>query len=149
MAALLAADTGRHADMEPASAGGGPLGYAFGLTRNDVTLFDVAARQVVETRPLGVPVRWLANAQRFWDGRLIWTYTFAGETGPVSVVAIDPRTVTVARSVPTGGAGPAHSVMLTPDLRRAWVNVAGADELDVIDLAFGEVVARVPTGAFP
>jgi DNA-binding beta-propeller fold protein YncE len=135
--------------MAPARAGGGPLGYAFGLARNDVTIFNVAARRAVETRPLGVTVRWLANAQRFWDGRFIWTYTFAGMTGPVSVIAIDPHTVTVARSIPTGGAGPAHSVMLTPDLRRAWVNVAGADELDVIDLAAGEVTARVPTGAFP
>jgi DNA-binding beta-propeller fold protein YncE len=109
----------------------------------------VATRRAIEDRPLGVPVRWLANAQRFWDGRLIWTYTFPGETGPVSVVAIDPQAVSVARSIPTGGAGPAHSVMLTPDLRRAWVNVAGADELVVIDLAADEVAARVPTGAFP
>jgi hypothetical protein len=136
------------------AAGGGLLGYAFGLTNDDVGIFDVATRRTVATRPLGVPVRWLANAQRFWDGRYIWTYTFqatadADLSGPVGVVAIDPREVRVVRTIPTGVAGPAHSLMLTPDLRLAWVNVAGADELDVVDIAAGEVVARVPTGRFP
>ena len=94
-------------------------------------------------------MRWLANAQRFWDGRSIWTYTFAGTNGPVQVIGIDPGTVRVSRMIDTGGVGPAHSVMLTPDLRRAWVNVAGSDVLDEVDLAREEVVGRVETGRFP
>ena len=96
-----------------------------------------------------MPVRWLANAQRFWDGRSIWTYTFGMPPDPVQVIAIDPGAVRVTRTIDTGGTGPAHSVMLTPDLRRAWVNVAGDDVLDEVDLARGEVVGRVETGHFP
>jgi hypothetical protein len=55
----------------------------------------------------------------------------------------------VARTVPTNGMGPAHSLMLTPDRTTAWVNVAGDDSLAVLDLASGEVVDNVPTGKFP
>ena len=55
----------------------------------------------------------------------------------------------VARTIPTGGRGPAHSLMLTPDLKTAWVNVAGEDYLAVIDIAAGEVTAHVSTGKFP
>ena len=144
-AALLAGWT----RPRPTGAGAGQLGYAFGLAQNDVSVFSVATRQVLDTRPLGVPVRWLANAQRFWDGRSIWTYTFGMPTDPVQVIAIDPGAVRVTRTIDTGGTGPAHSVMLTPDLRRAWVNIAGDNVLDEVDLARGEVVGRVETGHFP
>jgi hypothetical protein len=39
--------------------------------------------------------------------------------------------------------------MLTPDLKTAWVNVAGADYLAVIDVAAGQVIGEVRTGKFP
>ena len=64
-------------------------------------------------------------------------------------IAIDPRDIAVSRALPTGGAAPAHSLMLTPDLKTAWVNVAGGDYLAVIDLASGEVTDEVATGKFP
>ena len=92
-------------------------------------------------------MRWLSNEQRFWDGRFIWTYDFPGNT--VEAIAIDPQAARVARTIPTGGRGPAHRLMLTPDLKTAWVNVAGEDYLAVIDIAAGEVTAHVPTGKFP
>jgi DNA-binding beta-propeller fold protein YncE len=125
----------------------GLLGYAFNTASQDVTLFDVASRQVLETRPLGATVRWLSNEQRFWDGRHIWTYDFPGDR--VQAIAIDPRTMSVARTIPTGGRGPAHSLVLTPDRGTAWVNLAGEDVLAVIHLDSGQLAAQVKTGKFP
>ncbi len=123
------------------------IGYAFNAKTQDVTLFDPATRQVVATKPLGAVVRWLSNEQRFWDGQYIWTYDFPDDQ--VQAIAIDPQAVSVARTLPTGGVGPAHSLMLTPDRKTAWVNVAGDDFLAVFDVASGQVAAEVKTGAFP
>ena len=126
---------------------GGLVGYVFNAKSSDVTLFDPATRQVLAIKPLGVVVRWLSNEQIFWDGRSIWTYDFPNDL--VQAIAVDPGTIAVARSLPTGGAGPAHSLMLASDRKTAWVNVAGGDYLAVLDLESGEVAAEVKTGAFP
>lgn len=125
----------------------GLIGYAFNAKTQDVTLFDPTTRTVLATRPLGAVVRWLSNEQRFWDGQSIWTYDFPDDR--VRAIAVDPREVAISRALPTGGAGPAHSLMLTPDIETAWVNVAGGDYLAVIDLASGEVTDEIATGAFP
>lgn len=125
----------------------GPLGYAFGTRFQDVTIFDPVTFQALATMPLGVTVRWLSNAQTFWDGRLIWTYDFPNNE--VQAVAIDPLTPAVAARIPTGGKGPAHSLMLTPDRRTAWLNLAGDDQLAVVDLATQQVIDKVSTGHFP
>ena len=146
---------GAQSPLRPATPGaapaspvpGGLVGYAFNAKTQDVTLFDPATLRVIATEPLGAVVRWLSNEQRFWDGRHVWTYDFPGDR--VRAIAVDPRAPAVARALPTGGAGPAPSLMLTPDRAEAWVNVAGDDELAVLDLEAGEVVARVGTGAFP
>ena len=123
------------------------LGYVFNASSQDVTIFDAAARQVLGTKPLGATVRWLSNEQRFWDGQFIWTYDYPEDR--VQAIAIDPRSVTVARRIPTGGKGPAHSLMLTPDRRTAWLNVAGEDLLAVLDVGSGQMVGQVKTGKFP
>lgn len=112
-----------------------------------MTVFDPATRQPLETRALGAVVTWLSNEQRFWDGRFIWTYDLPANQ--VEAIAIDPTALTVARRISTGGHGPAHSLVLTPDRTTAWVNVAGDNSLAVIDVTTGEVMARVPTGQFP
>jgi DNA-binding beta-propeller fold protein YncE len=125
----------------------GLLGYVFNRKTQDVTLFDPLTRQVLATKPLGAVVRWLSNEQRFWDGQYIWTYDFPDNA--VQAIAVEPQAVAVARTLPTGGKGPAHSLMLTPDGKTAWVNVAGGDYLAVLDLATGEVVAEVKTGKYP
>ncbi|MBA3413617.1 MAG: hypothetical protein H0U10_00125 [Chloroflexia bacterium] len=126
---------------------GGLVGYAFNAKTRDVTLFDPATLQVIATKPLGAVVRWLSNEQRFWDGHHIWTYDFPDDE--VRAIAIDPLAVGVVRALPTGGRGPAHGLMLTPDLKEAWVNVAGDDSLAVFDVASGEVAARIEMGSFP
>jgi DNA-binding beta-propeller fold protein YncE len=129
------------------AAGGRLVGYAFNADSQDVTLFDPASRQRLDSRPLGATVRWLSNEQRFWDGRYIWTFDYPDQR--VQVLGIDPATLSVARRLPTGGQGPAHSLMLTPDLKTAWVNIAGDDALVAVDLASGQVTAQVKTGKFP
>jgi hypothetical protein len=131
----------------PLPASAGLRGYAFGAAQADVTVFDPTSYQVIATQPLGTSVTWLSNEQRFWDGTSIWTYDFPGNV--VRAIAIDPIALRISRTIPTGGRGPAHSLMLTPDRRSAWVNVAGEDYLAEVNLAAGEVVAQVPTGHFP
>jgi hypothetical protein len=123
------------------------LGYVFNTRTQDVTIFDAVTRDVLATKPLGAVVRWLSNEQSFWDGRHIWSYDFPDDA--VQAIAIDPRSIAIARTLPTGGPGPAHSLMLTPDRQTAWVNIAGGNYLAVLDLASGEVAAEVKTGAFP
>jgi DNA-binding beta-propeller fold protein YncE len=125
------------------------LGYAFGSMNREVTIFDAATLQPRETRPLGVTVRWLGNAQHSWDGRSIWTYDQPGPEMLVEVVAVDPGKTTVARRFATGKRGPSWGVELMPDQRTAWMAMAGDDVLTVIDLAAGEVVAEVGVGNYP
>ena len=131
----------------PPIAGGRLLGYAFNASGQDVTIFDPATRQPIETRLLGATVRWLSNEQRYWDGSAIWTYDFPDDQ--VRALAIDPRGVTIARMIGALGKGPAHSLMLTPDRKTAWLNVAGENYLAALDLASGQVIAQVKTGAYP
>jgi hypothetical protein len=126
---------------------GGLVGYAFNSKSQDVTLFDPATATVLATRPLSAVVRWLSNEQRYWDGQYLWTYDFPDNA--VQAIAVDPRAITVARSLATGGAGPAHSLMLTPERSTAWVNIAGSNYLAVLDLGTGEVVDEIKTGKFP
>ena len=125
----------------------GVIGYAFNAKTQNVTIFDPVTHQVLATEPLGAAVRWLSNEQRFWDGQYVWTYDFPEDR--VQAIAIDPEVVSIARTLPTGGIGPAHSLMLTPDRTTAWVNVAGDDSLAVLDLDSGEVIETVTTGKFP
>ena len=135
------------ASPSPVVSASPPLGYVFNTIGQDVTIFDVVSRQVVGTRPLGATVTWLSNEQRFWDGRYIWTYDFPDDL--VQAVVIDPRTIGVVRTIPTDGRGPAHGLMLTPDLKTAWVNVETDDFLAAIDVGSGQVADVVRTGKFP
>ncbi|HET8626115.1 MAG TPA: hypothetical protein VFL91_01780 [Thermomicrobiales bacterium] len=123
------------------------VGYAFNVDTKDVTLFDPVARRAVATKPLGASVRLLGVENAFWDGRNVWTYDFPGNL--VQAIAVDPRAVAVVRTIPTGGKGPAHSLMLTPDRRAAWVNVAGDDFVAVLDVASGQTIEQVKMGKFP
>ena len=123
------------------------LGFAFNSGDQSVTRFDAVSRQPLDTRPLGATVRWLSTEQRFWDGQYIWTYDYPDNT--VQAIAIDPRSMSIARTIRTGGKGPAHSLVLTPDFKSAWVNVAGEDYLAGLDVASGQMVAQVKTGKFP
>jgi DNA-binding beta-propeller fold protein YncE len=123
------------------------IGYAFNAKSQDVTLFDPTTQEVLARKPLGGVGPWLSKEQRFWDGRFIWTYDFPQNR--VRVIGVDPQAVEVARSLRTGGAGPAHSVMLTSDRKTTWVNVAGDDYLAVVDLQTGKIVDEVKTGKYP
>jgi DNA-binding beta-propeller fold protein YncE len=128
-------------------AGAGTRGIVFNTGSKDVTLFDPATNRVTGSRPTGAVVRWLSNEQHYFDGESVWTYDYP--EGEVLAIAIHPETFEVTRQVPTGGAGPGHSFVLTPDNRRGFVNAAESDFLAVVDPVAGEVVERVETGAYP
>ncbi|HEV7666759.1 MAG TPA: cytochrome D1 domain-containing protein [Chloroflexota bacterium] len=121
--------------------------YVFNVGSKDVTLIDAAARQPRETRPLGAAVRWLSNEQTYYDGQLIWTYDFPDNK--LQAIGIDPRTVTVTKTIPELGTGPGHSLMLLPDKKTAAINVAGDNVIAVVDVASSQIIRKVPTGKFP
>ena len=121
--------------------------YVFNVGSKDVTLIDVANRQVRETRPLGASVRWLSNEQTYWDGARIWTYDFPNDQ--LQAIAIDPRQVAVTKTIAGLGKGPGHSLVLLPDKKKAAVNVAGDNLIAFLDLEHGSVDSTLQTGAFP
>lgn len=112
-----------------------------------MTLFDPITLRVMGTYPIGAVLRWLSNEQRFWDGSHIWSYDFPNNQ--VQALAFDPNARKIDRRWPTGGAGPSHSLMISPDDTQLWLNIAGGDEVVVLRKANGEVLDRVATGAFP
>src|SRR5207245_2493712 len=111
------------APAQSATAAGGAEGretvYVFNVGSKDVTLIDVADRQVRETRPLGASVRWLSNEQTYWDGARIWTYDFPNDQ--VQAIAIEPRQVAVTKTIGGLGKGPGHSLVVLPDKKKAAV----------------------------
>ena len=121
--------------------------YVFNVGSKDVTLIDVANRQVRETRKLGASVRWLSNEQTYWDGARIWTYDFPNDQ--VQAIAIDPRQVAVTKTITGLGKGPGHSLVVLPDKKKAAVNVAGDNVIAFLDLEHGGVDSTLQTGAFP
>lgn len=135
------------ASAQPAVGVNGETVYVFNVGSRDVTLIDAAARQARETRPLGAAVRFLSNEQTYWDGQLVWTYDFPDNK--LQAIGIDPRTVSVSRTIADLGNGPGHSLMLLPDKKTAAINVAGDNQIAVIDVASSQIVRKVPTGKFP
>jgi len=139
------------APTQSATAAGGGGGretvYVFNVGSKDVTLIDVANRQVRETRPLGASVRWLSNEQTYWDGARIWTYDFPHDQ--VQAIAIDPRQVAVTKTIGGLGKGPGHSLVVLPDKKKAAINVAGDNLIAFLDLEHGSVDWTLQTGAFP
>ena len=129
------------------SQAAGETVYVFNVGSKDVTLIDVASRRVRETRPLGSSVRWLSNEQTYWDGARIWTYDFP--SNQVQAVAIDPKQVAVTKTIAGLGKGPAHSLVVLPDKKKAAVNVAGDNLIAFLDLENGQVDSTLKTGAFP
>jgi YVTN family beta-propeller protein len=121
--------------------------YVFNVGSKDVTLIDVANRQVRETRPLGASVRWLSNEQTYWDGARIWTYDFPNDQ--VQAIGIDPKQVAITKTIAGLGKGPGHSLVVLPDKKKAAVNVAGDNLIAFLDLEHGSVDSTLQTGAFP
>jgi YVTN family beta-propeller protein len=136
---FAAAPAGRHDAAETV--------YVFNVGSRDVTLIDVATRQVRETRPLGSSVRWLSNEQTYWDGTRVWTYDFPNNQ--LQAIAIDPQQVAVTKTITGLGKGPGHSLVVLPNRKRAAVNVAGDDLIAFLDLESGQLDATLKTGAFP
>ena len=142
-----AADTTAATTREGAAVDNRETVYVFNVGSKDVTLIDVANRQVRETRPLGASVRWLSDEQTYWDGTRIWTYDFPNDQ--VQAIAIDPRQVAVTKTIAGLGKGPGHSLVVLPDKKKAAINVAGDNLIAFLDLEHGSVDGTLRTGAFP
>ncbi|MGH2460908.1 MAG: YncE family protein, partial [Chloroflexota bacterium] len=124
-----------------------PWVYVFNVGSKDVSIVDSGTNKVVATRPLGAAVRWLSNEQTYWDGTNVWTYDFPGNK--LQAIAIDPKAVKVVKTIETGTNGPGHSLMLGPDKKTAYLNAAGSDVINVIDVGAGQVTDKIATGKFP
>jgi hypothetical protein len=144
--AAAAAPATATAPAKPAAAGPETV-YVFNVGTKDVTLIDAAARKVTGTKPLGAQVRWLSNEQTYWDGQSIWTYDFPDNK--LQAIAIDPRDVAVSKTIADIGKGPAHSLVVLPDTKKAMVNVAGDNVVAFLDLPSGKIDGTMKTGAFP
>jgi YVTN family beta-propeller protein len=129
------------------STSGAQWVYVFNVGSQDVTILDAATNKVLATRPLGAAVRWLSDEQRYWDGQHVWTYDFPDNK--LVAIAIDPKTVQVVERIDTGTLGPGHSLMLTPDFKSAYVNAAGSNVINVIDVASKAVRDKIAVNAFP
>jgi len=142
-----AADTTAATTREGAAVDNRETVYVFNVGSKDVTLIDVANRQVRETRPLGASVRWLSNEQTYWDGARIWTYDFPNDQ--VQAIAIDPNQMAITKTIGGLGKGPGHSLVVLPDKKKAAVNIAGDNLIAFLDLEHGSVDGTLRTGAFP
>lgn len=63
------------------------------------------------------------------------------------LVILDPQEVSAAKGIVTVGSHPAHVV--ADRQGRAFVSLAGGDEIAVVDLASAEVIGRIATGDYP
>ncbi|MGI6247658.1 MAG: DUF305 domain-containing protein [Pseudochelatococcus sp.] len=63
------------------------------------------------------------------------------------LVILDPQNIAARGTIVAVGPHPAHVV--ADRLGRAYVSLAGGDEIAVVDLAQAEVIARIATGAYP
>jgi hypothetical protein len=145
-AAATAAPTAAAA-AKPGAAAGPETVYVFNVGTKDVTLIDAATKKVTGTKPLGAQVRWLSNEQTYFDGQSIWTYDFPDNK--LQAIAIDPREVAVSKTIADIGKGPAHSLVVLPDNKKAMVNVAGDNVVAFLDLPSGKIDGTMKTGAFP
>lgn len=66
---------------------------------------------------------------------------------PGALVILDPHDLSKAAITVTLGAHPAHVVADAQG--RAFASLSGANEVAVVDLAAGEVIERIATGAYP
>jgi YVTN family beta-propeller protein len=106
---------------------------------------DVATRQLVGKVPVGVgPIQAYVSP----DGKYVLVANQGTEEQPSTTVSIiDTSTFTVARTVGTGKG--AHGVVIDPSSRYAYISNIYGNDMAVIDLASGEVSARVATDEAP
>ena len=136
--------------MAPARAGANAKAYwlyAFNTGSADVSIVDTAKDTVIATRPLASAVRWLSNEQSYWDGKNVWTYDFPDNK--LQALAIDPIDVAVVKRIDTGTTGPGHSLVLSADKSTGYLNAAGSNVINVLDLKAGSVKQQLETGQFP
>jgi YVTN family beta-propeller protein len=112
-----------------------------GTDGSDVVVMDIAARKVVASIDFGRGVRPHGAVFNPQDGLL---YVTTELDNAVSV--IDPRTLKVLGSIPTGQSQ-SHMLAITPDGRRGYTANVGPGTVSVLDLEYRITVAVIPVSS--
>ena len=126
---------------EPETAVASPDGRWIAVsneTSNDVHLIDTASQTV--TKKITVPKN--PRGMRFTaDGKRLFVASEQAHT--VSVIAME--TMSIDKSVPTGGSRPVD-IALSRDGKRAWISHGESGDVRVLDTSTLEVLATIPVG---
>ena len=145
-----------NAGQEPAIRGqaGGTV-YSANEGGNSISAIDLGTAAVVS---VSVPIA-PHNVELTPDGRLLLAVgepVTEGDHGTKGhghgvaeglLVILDPQNLSASGATVPVGAHPAHVV--ADRLGRAYVSLAGGDEIAVVDLTQVKVIARVATGGYP
>jgi YVTN family beta-propeller protein len=112
-----------------------------GTDGSDVVVMDIAARKVVASIDFGRGVRPHGAVFNPQDGLL---YVTTELDNAVSV--IDPRTLKVLGSIPTGQSQ-SHMLAITPDGRKGYTANVGPGTVSVLDLENRTTVAIIPVSS--
>ena len=127
--------------IEPETAVASPDGRFIAVsneTSNDVHLIETASQTVV--KKISVPKN--PRGMRFTaDGKRL--FVASEQAHVVSVINLD--TMSVDKSVPTGGSRPVD-VMFSRDGTRAWVSHGESGDVRVLDTSTLQVLATIPVG---
>jgi YVTN family beta-propeller protein len=109
-----------------------------GTDGRSIAVIDVATRRLVRTLDLGKPLRPHCAMFGPKNGLLYVTTELAD-----SITVIDPHSLAVIASVPTGQAE-SHMLAITHDGRRAYTSNVHVGTVSAIDLETGKVIAIIP-----
>jgi YVTN family beta-propeller protein len=102
-----------------------------------VSIIDTETMEKITDLEVGLGADYITPSM-YWDGKVIETdHLFVSADKVPSVVAIDWRTNTVAKTIEVSGAN--HGVNITPDGTECWAAVGGGQELVIIDTKTLEV----------
>jgi YVTN family beta-propeller protein len=81
------------------------------------------------------------------DGQLLWVGNDGTDGGEGGVTAIDPATLKIVATIPTGKGH--HEIAFSPDSRFAYATNRGSGTVSVIDVRERRKIREVPTGPQP
>jgi DNA-binding beta-propeller fold protein YncE len=78
----------------------------------------------------------------------LWRWFISAQSAN-QLVEVDPKTDTIVRRIPVPGAKENHGLLIDSASRRAFVACQGNDQLIVMDLRMGTVLAQFPVAKDP
>jgi YVTN family beta-propeller protein len=112
-----------------------------GFGTNQAEVVDTGSNQIIGR----VPVRQPHNSTISPDGRL--AYVASQQQGETALVAVDLTSMTRTGVVPLDKTP--RALTFSPDGRWVYFTVAGADAVQVLDVARNEVIGQIPVGVSP